>query len=328
MTAKTTPVYKHKLPRVSKEEWEQCNQFNIDIVEEFLKQYHLSPRTLEQYKSALKIFFRWVSVSASNRPLYDLKARDALRYQNFLIECGMSSAAIRFKRAAVSSICNYLEVYYQDEYGSFKNIFTKAIPVPVKTIVNEKSPLTQDELSKLIRTLVANGKFQMAAYVRFSYSSGCRRAEAAQLQKEVVDYKMVSGKHYYMTHPIRCKGRGREGKVRRLVFDDFAMRAIRKWIQERGEDDCPYVFVRKTKDGVCTPLSPHTFNNWCEDTFTKIVGRRVHPHMFRSTRATHLVVDAKKDIRTAQALLGHESPETTNLYVIRNSDDDIEDVFD
>lgn len=317
-----------KLPPVSDDFWQnEVNEFNREITEEFLQQQHLSPHTLKQYESALKQFFRWVHDNCKNKPLHELKPRDALRYQNFLIARGLSSNAVKFKRSAVSSLCGYVELYYSDEFPLFRNIYNKKIPNPPRTLKYEKKPLSEEEFQHLIDELKNREQWQMLAYVLFSYSSGCRRSEAAQLRKEVIHYDKVEGKNYYVTHNIRTKGRGKEGKIRKLVFDDMAMDALKKWIEARGEDDCEYVFVNKTRDGKVEPLSPSAFNYWCSEIFTDIVGRRVHPHMLRSTRATHLVAIEGKNIESAQALLGHESSETTALYVVKDTDDDLDDVF-
>lgn len=315
-----------KIQEVTEQEWIQCHKWNIKITEEFLEQGHLSPKTLYQYKSALKIFFRWVKDNCDNKPLYELKPKDALRYQNWLINKNISSAGVKFKRSAVSSLCGYVELYYADEYPIFRNIYNKKIPNPAKTFRNEKKPLNPEEYRMLVDTLKIQEKWQLVAYVEFSYASGCRREEARQLLKEVATYEKVKDKPYYATHPVRCKGKGREGVVRKLQFSDEAINAINKWLEVRGDDNCPYVFVTK-QDGEYKQVAETTFNSWCTDIFTPIIGRRIHPHLFRESRATNLVLTEGKDIRAAQKLLGHQSSETTEIYVIRETDDDIDDAF-
>jgi len=316
-----------KINPVTTKEWQECNEWNRQMTEEFLEQGHLSPKTLEQYDSALKIFFRWVKDNADNRPLYELKPRDALKYQNFLINRGLSSSAVKFKRSSVSSLCGYIELYYCEDYPLFRNIYNKKIPNPAKAFLHEKIPLNQEEYELLINTLKEKGKWQQIAYLGFSYASGCRRAEARLLLKETVNNEKVEGKNYYLTPLIRCKGKGREGKVRRLQYDDKALEAIKFWLSIRGNDDCPFVFVTKNKNGEYQQVTETTFNKWCSGMFTKIVGRRVHPHLLRETRATDIVVGQGKDIKSAQALLGHLSSETTQIYVIRDGSNDLDDCF-
>jgi integrase len=322
-----------KLAEVTKEWFDQnIHKKNRSFTNEFLNQAHLSPQTLSQYRSALFQFFKFVFDECDNKPITDLKPRDALKYQNFLINRDLSSSAVKFKRSAVSSLCGYIELYYSDEYPLFRNIYNKKIPNPSKSFKNEKQPLTKEEFDTLVSALKEREEWQMVAYILFSYSSGCRRSESVQLLKEVITYNKAKDKEgnekkYYYTHPIRCKGKGREGLIRRLILGEDAMEAIVKWLEIRGEDDCEYVFVKKTKTGKINQLSTSALNYWCQEIFSDIVGRRVHPHQLRSTRATHLVALDGKDIKSAQKLLGHSSSETTEIYVVRNTDDDIDDAF-
>ena len=161
------------------------------------------------------------------------------------------------------------------------------------------------------------------------------------LLKEVVNYEPIIKKvkmkdskgnevevevKKYKTHDIRCKGRGKVGKVRKLEFNEEAMEVLKKWLEVRGEDDCPYMFVAKY-GGKINQVSPNTFNQWCSGLFTEIVGRRVHPHLFRESRATKLVVHSGKDLEVARRLLGHESSDTTKIYVIREDTDDADEAF-
>lgn len=318
----------YKLPEVTQEEWKKIQQFNREITEEFLQQQHLSPYTLKQYTSGLKHFFKWVKDYRNNKQITDLKPRDALAYQNFLISSGLSSNAVKFKRSVVSSLCGYIEIYYSDEFPMFRNIYNKKIPNPSNNLVYDKQPLNKEEYNLLIKELEKRKEYQMLAYIKFTYTSGCRKSEAIQLLKEVVDYNKVKNKNYYLTHNIRCKGKGKEGEIRKLVFDDYVLKSFKKWLDYRGEDDCSYMFVSKNKNGFTKQVGETTFNYWCSNIFSNIVGRRVHPHMIRSTRATHLVVEENKNIESAQALLGHKNSDTTNLYVIKDINEEIDDIFE
>lgn len=128
-----------KLPEVTEEEIQKFHPFNKEIMEEFLQQQHLSPATIDQYRSGLGIFFRFVHDKCNNLPLYELKPRHALMYQNFLLSRGLSSNAVKVKRSVVSSLCGYVEVYRGDEYPLFRNIYNKQIPNPPKALVREKN---------------------------------------------------------------------------------------------------------------------------------------------------------------------------------------------
>lgn len=132
----------------------------------------------------------------------------------------------------------------------------------------------------------------------------------------------------YKTHDIRCKGRSAVGKVRKLQFGQDVMDALKKWLEVRGDDDCPYMFVVKSKDGSKVhQVSQSVFGDWCIKEFSEIVGRRTTPHNFRRSRATNLVCYDHRALETAQKLLGHESSETTQMYVIREDTEDADEAF-
>ena len=115
-----------KLIGFNEEEFrEKVNPINQELVEDFLSQNHLSGQTLKQYKSALYIFCTWVHDNCKNKSIPELRPRDARKYQDWLIAKGLSPSAIKFKRSAVSSLCGFIEVYYDKEYDNFRNIYTK-----------------------------------------------------------------------------------------------------------------------------------------------------------------------------------------------------------
>jgi len=323
--------------------WQEVSEFNRHMVIDYLdNQTHLSPKSLIQYASALRIYFYWVKENLNNKNCTEIKSKEYIKFQNYLTKRGMSESGIKTKRSILSALNQYIMFMYEEEYPTFRNYVTKDIKVVQTGNVYKKEPLTIEEYTVLCKKLIDMEEWQKLAYLTFSYSTGCRRAEVRQLLKEVVTYqpqtKMVkvkddNGKEYevssssYKTHDIRCKGRSSVGKVRKLQFGEEAMNAIKKWLNVRGEDDCPYVFVHKNKNG-CTQVSESTFNEWCSGLFTDLVGRRVHPHLFRESRATNLVVYEGKSLETAQKLLGHNSSETTSKhYVIRQDEDDASDAF-
>lgn len=334
-----------RLTQISIDEYEQVNEFNKTILQDFLdNSTELSPKTKKTYESNLKIWFIWVKNYLNNKSQLEIKPLDFKKFQNWLINRDCSSSDINNKRAAVSSLNSYIEVYYFDEYPNFRNFINKSIKRPPKSFVHDKKPLTKAEFSHLIEELRNKNELQKIAYLEFTLSTGCRRAESRQLLKEVVnaqpitkykEFTDVEGNIttkeviYYQTNPIRCKGKSKLGKVRKLVFSQKAMNAIKEWIEYRDiewHDECPYVFVTKY-GGEVKQIGETTFNSWCVNDFAQIVGRRVHPHLWRESAATQLVVEDNKNIENVKALLGHESSETTKIYVIRDENENIDDLF-
>ncbi|MEY8365731.1 site-specific integrase [Anaerovoracaceae bacterium 41-7] len=331
-----------KLPPVSEKEWNECNEYNRSILEEFLMNSpQLSDKTKKAYRSNLVIWFNWVKDNLKNKPQYEIKSIEYMRYQNWLMSLGHSSSDITNKRAAVSSLNNYIVLYYSDDYPTFKNFIVKGMPKPEPSFVNEKNPPTKEEFFHIVDVMKEREDWQKVAYLMYTFDTGCRRAESLQLLKDVVDYdpiikeriftnddgtKDIKSIKYYQSNPTRCKGRGKTGKVRKLSFSEETMQAIKKWLEVRGNDDCPYVFVSK-QSGKYRQLSESSLNKWAENVFSPILGRRFHPHILREAKATISVVEEGKNISAVQRLLGHESSQTTEIYVIADLDEELDELF-
>lgn len=322
-----------KIPPITEAEWLECNAFNREIWADFISNStQLSIKTLDAYRSNLKIWFNWVRTNLDNKKQIDIKPREYLRYQNWLLSLGHSSCDISNKRSCISSLNGYLEVYYSDEYPSFHNFINKSIKKPEKNAVHEKVPPTKAELQMMIDTLqesTRRNKEELIAYLKFTFETGCRRAETRQIRKDIVsadkvvksvkikdEFGVDSEKtaEYYLTPDIRCKGKGLTGKVRRFKFSDYSMDAFKDWLTMRGEDDCEYMFTVPYQ-GKVKQVNDETFNGWATKIFAPILGRRFHPHALREARATTSVIEDGKSLESVRSLLGHESSETTKIYV-------------
>lgn len=320
--------------------WATCNEDSKRLIEEFLdNSTELSKDTLVQYTSALKIFACYLNKFCKNKHLTEVKSMDFKKYLNWLYNMGLHESAIKMKRSAISSLNNYIILYYgESDYLTFRNYITPALKTPQTGKVHEKLPLSDAEYEKLCQELILKEDWQKLAYLKFTYISGCRRNESRQLLKEVVDYKpterMVKVKDEngiehtlpvkkYKTHLIKCKGK-KNDPLRKLSFDEDTLFYFNKWLEVRGEDDCPYMFISGKQD-TARMVSQNGFNQWCK-CFEKIIGRRIHPHMLRMSRATNLYLSGK-NIEAIKTLLGHKSSDTTRIYIIRDEDDDEDEIF-
>ena len=323
-----------KLEEVTEAQWSQVSKYNRDKVEEFLAEStQLSDKTLIQYKSALKIFYYWVHESLNDKKVYQIKKKDFMRFQNMLVRRGMSSSGIKLKRSSVSSMNKYLINFYEDdeEFLTFRN-FVEGVPNPVLSKTYEKVVLSKEEIDLICKTLQEAGQYQELAAFYMLYMAGCRRSELIQVRKEILSYEYVkdpkSGelKNYYMTHNVRGKGKGELGEQYPLLFDDTVKKYLQMWMDERGEDDCEYIFVSKRQNQV-SQINPSAVNYWFSDIISDIIGRRVNPHITRSSRSTH-ILESGLDIKKAQKLLRHKDSSTTEkFYDLRQDKDDMGDVF-
>ena len=136
------------------------------------------------------------------------------------------------------------------------------------------------------------------AILELFYSTGLRLAELAAL--EVRDLESLSD-------TLRVVGKG--SKERLVPIGSHAMKAIEAYKQAAQLSDGP-LFLSKLRKR----LSTRSINSLLKKYLRySDIPFNVTPHKLRHSFATHLL-DAGADLRSVQALLGHSSLSTTQIY--------------
>jgi len=190
----------------------------------------------------------------------------------------------------------------------------KGVP-PVKTEKAAKDILSEKALNTLLRQPVQHTKIGLRdmTLIILMYDSACRISEILNLRKS--DIKLDG------PYPqIFVIGKGRKERCLPLMARTVAY--LKKYMSVFHDDskyDMPFLFYTVIK-GTVGPLS--------QDCIAKILKKyanearvacsempkKIHSHMFRRTRATHLYQHGH-DIYTIARFLGHEQIETTKEYL-------------
>ncbi len=110
--------------------------------------------------------------------------------------------------------------------------------------------------------------------------------------------------------------RGKGDKVRVVFLSDDARAALQSYLKARKDlDDAMFVrYGRKVNDGGELRLQPRAVQRILKKYATLAgITRKVTPHVIRHSFATDLLQNGA-DIRSVQALLGHASINTTQVY--------------
>ncbi len=142
------------------------------------------------------------------------------------------------------------------------------------------------------------------AILELLYACGLRVSELVGLDTDRVD---LQGQQ------VRVIGKG--NKERRVPMGDEARERLHRYrigpreLWTAGKPS-PAVFVGKRGKRMSRESVWHLIRRWTE---VAGVSERVTPHTFRHSFATHLL-EGGADLRVVQALLGHASISTTQLY--------------
>ncbi|GEO26859.1 integrase [Alicyclobacillus acidoterrestris] len=137
------------------------------------------------------------------------------------------------------------------------------------------------------------------ALVEFFFATGGRVAEIQRINKDEIDWQRGS---------VTVLGKG--DKEREVYFGAKARIWVERYLRERKDRD-PALFV--------TQRSPHRMSvHEIQYIFKRIAKRcglaeRVSPHKMRHTLAT-VLLNQGAPLVAVQSILGHEKPETTQLY--------------
>jgi integrase/recombinase XerC len=139
------------------------------------------------------------------------------------------------------------------------------------------------------------------------YQTGMRRAELIALQDK--DWDLEQGQ-------VRIFGK--RNKERIVPIGENLIQRIKQYIDARAEwsamDKTPAFFVRKNRKGEVIPFSQDSLYTFVRTRMGEVSTLKKHsPHVLRHTFATAMLNNGA-DIRSIQALLGHASLNTTQVY--------------
>jgi integrase/recombinase XerC/integrase/recombinase XerD len=162
------------------------------------------------------------------------------------------------------------------------------------------------DVARLLERIPASTPLEQRDRAMFELAYACGlRAE------EVVDLDL--GSVEFDAEQIRIEGKG--SKTRFVPVGEPALRAVAAYL-ERGRpaldagDGEPALFISKSGRRLSTSDVRRRLRAWARHASAQA---GVHPHALRHSFATHLL-EGGADLRAIQALLGHASISTTQVY--------------
>lgn len=264
-----------------------------DVNEQLLKRYIMSktiqgctPRTIQYYKAELMRF-----VNFMNKPFTEVTSDDVKYY--------LATKRVRDKvsKATLAGAWRSLSAFYA--WMTKEEIISKNIMLKVESIKKEKKKkkaFTEEDIEK-IRDGCKNDRDR--CLIEVMLSTWCRVTELSNMK--ISDIKEDGS--------VSVFGKGE--KERTVYLNAKAKYQVEKYLDSRTDEE-DWLFV--TLDKPHNQLRPSGM-----EIVTRNIGKRVkvsncHPHRFRRTGAT-FALRAGMNIEDVSRILGHESLETTQIYL-------------
>jgi len=278
------------------------------------KQCGRSPHTVESYRDALSLFRGYivetVGISIGKFTFAECTRDCMIGFMNYLSELKSKASTRNHRLAALRS---YL-MFAADKDISLQSIELEIKRVPRCKATKVEKTVLQEEAITAILNQPPNTKrgLRDRTIMTLLYDSAARLAEILGLSVSDVS---IDGDNPY----IRVNGKGSKSRIVPISPKTAAHLAhyISVYHGNRNSDTYFLFYtVIKNEIGMISEANVERFiRQYARKarSFCPSIPDRVHPHMFRRTRATHLYQNGVS-LPLVSRLLGHASLETTRLY--------------
>lgn len=262
----------------------------ITEFESYLSKKNQTANTIAAYQTSIRHFYSlYQELSVVN-----LKA-----YRAYLISA-YSPATTNQRIHAMNSFLQFLDCYHRSECEYLNSYRMKSIKTPRSSF--QDSIITNEDCNLLQEKLREEGHDFWYFIVRFLLTTGARVSELVQIKVE----------HLHCGHlDLYSKG----GKIRRIYITDALCGEALDWCQARNLSS-GFLFV--TNSG--RPVTIRGIQMQLKHFAVRygIDPKTVYPHSFRHRFAKNFLARFG-DIALLADILGHESIETTRIYLTKSS---------
>ena len=248
-----------------------------------LAKTNLAPNTITSYAWTVNYFFEHYK---------EVNKKNLLAYKGFLVE--------NFKPQTVNLRLQAINKFL--EYSKQEKLKVKFVKVQQKNFLEN---VISDADYKFLKTkLKSDGFDEWYFTIWFMAATGARVSELLQIKAEHVQVGYLD---------LYSKG----GKIRRLYIPKNLRTEASKWIKER-ELSSGYIFLNRFGNRITTRGIAQQLKHFAEK--YGINRDVVYPHSFRHRFAKNFL-DRFNDLALLADLMGHESIETTRIYLRRTTNE-------
>jgi integrase/recombinase XerD len=286
------------------------------LIQSFFTQHlqlhkRVSPQTVASYRDTFRLLFQFIKQQTGREPaafhITDLDAAAILSFLDSLEQRRHNSVRSRNVRlAAIRTFFRWVALREPEHI----NLATCVLSIPVKRAEKKiVQAVTREEMEALLKApdlSTWQGRRDHALLLTL-YNSGARISEITVLQRNQV---MLGASAF-----LQLQGKGR--KERTVPLWPKTARTLQAWFRELRSEPQGLAFpsirgTRLSTEGANQILQRAVRGASIE--CQSLRDRRISPHTIRHTTAMHLL-QSGVDISVIALWLGHESIETTHIYL-------------
>lgn len=284
--------------------------FTKDLFEMFIEYTETNPKTMENYKTFLKLFARYLKENNISRPtfetIHDYK-RFLDEYRNPETNRKLSPGSKNQYFQAVKHLFNWLS-----SLGIYQNIAKPFKPCKLDDTNHKKDSFSIKDIRKIIDgidTTTTTGK-RNKAMLLLAINGGLRIIEIQRANLE--DIEEIDGKK-----KLWIQGKGKQTKNESIELQPLTQEALEEYLSTRpnAKKDEP-LFTGTSNNGKGTRITEQSLSRIFK-TIMKESGfdsKRLTSHSIRHT-ANSILFNATNDLYKTQRFARHKDPKTTEIYI-------------
>jgi len=272
------------------------NRYLDDFLEYLEIEKNRSQKTLENYRRYLSEFFMFAKIAKPGR----ITADAARNFHLYLNRKGLKKNTQAYYLVALRSFLKFLAK------RDIKTLSPEKVELG-KIPERELTFLEEDEIQCLLKAPEGDDIVSLRdrAILETLFSTGLRVSELTGLDRKKINIERGE-------FAVRGKG----SKLRVVFLSDSAKAALSRYLDKRTDvENALFIRHRLKQEKVSgLRLTPRSIQRMIKKYAVKAgIVNKVTPHMLRHGFATDLL-QGGADIRSVQAMLGHQSIATTQLY--------------
>ena len=277
----------------------------IQYLEHLEIEKNRSQKTLENYGRYLDRFLQFTKATSPSQITEDAIRQYRLHLNRLQDHDGKNLKKVT-QNYHIIALRNFLKYLAKRD---IKSVSAEKVELG-KQEDREVTFLERDELDRLLNS-AEGGELESLrdkALLTTLFSTGMRVSELCALDRDKIDPKRGE---------VSIRGKG--SKIRVVFLSDDAKNVIGQYLDKRPDaDEALFIRIPRSKNfskEADLRLTPRSIQRIVGKYATKagIMGKNVSPHTLRHSFATDLLRNGA-DIRSVQALLGHSSVTTTQIY--------------
>ena len=255
-----------------------------------------SPKTIENYSLRVNRFIDYIwDIDAS-----EIRMMHIQDFRTFLIKQGLSPKTVNYHAVWLRSFFKFM---LRNDVETLSPEKIDLAKIPPRRV----SYLSENQVQNILAApwIFEKNPLKIArdkAILATLYGTGLRVTELITLKTK--DIKLTENQF-----SVIWKG----SKLRSVFLTQDAKEKLKKYILSRG-DESEYLFISLSWNSYGEPLSRNSIESLVKKYAEAVwIAEKVTPHTLRHSFATSLLRRGA-DIRSVQALLGHSSIQTTQIY--------------